>query len=347
MADLWDVVTPSDLTRFSRRLITESPLQQQMILNQLLPDVINRSNKVRVRELTRTLTAARFRVWNAANYIGKRPFTLSITELELPPLGQKIEITESDVLRRAIETPQDPEVLAIIYDDTTTNVRATLARMELARGDLLTDGVVTIDENGIRGLEADFDLDDSHLPTADIDWSDPDALILDEEEAWIQQMVDDGSPGAEKAVASRRIVNFMRKNSQVKASLNNNANASVPDLSVAQLNDVRVNHDLPPITIYDTKIDVDGSLVRPIPDTKFIILGPDAGETQWGLTAQALEAASGNSDPAFTRADAPGIFTGAYKDSGESVSRFTSTHAVGLPVLFNKARLLSAEVLDV
>lgn len=347
MADIWDIIAPSDLTAYSRRFQLESPLQQQLVLNQVLPDNDVRSLRVRIRTLTRTLAAAKFRTWDAENYIGRRPFVLGITELELPPLGQKIDITERELLELAL-TGTDPngDLRAQIYDDTTTNVRATLARMELARGDLLTDGVVTISENGIEGVDVDFGLAASHLPTAATLWSDTaNATPLTDELAWMQQMEDDGSPVHNRVVTSRKVFNFMRKNDEYKAAFNSNAAASVPDLRPDQLQQVRDNFGLPPITIYDSKIEVDGVATRPIPDHKFVMTAPDVGESQWGITAQALEAAAGNSDPAFTQADAHGIFTAAYKESGERVKRFTSTHAVGLPVLFDKNRIVSASVI--
>lgn len=344
--DLWDIISPSDLTAFSRRYAADLPQPQGLLLNQVLPDVTVRSNRVRVRSLTRTLRAAKFRVWDAENYIAGRPFTLSVSELELPPLGQKIPITEREILELALANV-DPngDVAATIYDDAETNVRATLARMELARGDLLTDGKVTINENGIATLEADFALTGAHKPTAAILWSNTaTATPLADEQAWVQQMIDDGSPAPETAVTSRRVFNFLRNNAEYRAAFASNVNASTPALRPDQLNDVRSDFGLPPIMIYDTKVDVDGVSTRPIPDTKYILVAPDAGESQWGITAQALEVAAGNADPAFTRNDAPGIFTAAYKETGERVKRATSTHAVGMPVLFDKSRLLSATV---
>lgn len=346
MADIWDILRPSVLTAYSRRFFHDSPFPQDLVLNRFLPDVNVRSTKVRVRDITRTLTAAKFRVWDAENYIAKRPFTMSITELELPPLGQKLDITEKEILDLAL-TGQDPngDLVAQLYDDTTINTRATLARMELARGDLLTDGKLSINENGLVGAEADFALAASHKPTAAVLWSVvASATPLTDELAWIQQMVDDGSPMPEDAITSLRVYNFLRNNAEYKAAFASNVNASVPALRPDQLNEVRRNFNLPTITIYDSKVAVDGVVTRPIPDNKFILLARDAGETQWGITAQALEAAAGNSDPAFTRADAPGLFSAAFKETGERVKRFTSTHAVGMPLLFDKNRIVSATV---
>jgi hypothetical protein len=47
---------------------------------------------------------------------------------------------------------------------------------------------------------------------------------------------------------------------------------------------------------------------------------------------------------AFTRRDAPGIFTAAYFEDGDRVDRWTSTHAAGMPLLFDTTRLVSATV---
>jgi hypothetical protein len=117
------------------------------------------SIKARIRTLTRTIRAAKFRAYNAENYIAGRPFTLSITDVLLPPLGQKIPITELELLEQALASGTvNDDVIQQIYDDAETNVRATRARMQLARGDVITDGKFSlVGENGLT-LDADFSL---------------------------------------------------------------------------------------------------------------------------------------------------------------------------------------------
>lgn len=339
--ELWDILNPSDLTRFSR----EVPQPQNLILNRFLPDATVNSFKPRIRTVTRTLTAAKFRVWNSENFIAKRPVAVSVAELELPPLGQKLPLTEREILEAAL-AGNDPngDVVGQIYDDAEHNVRATLARMELARGQLLSTGAVTIDENGLVGVEADFGLAGSHKPTAATLWSVvATATPLSDEEAWIQQMVDDGGDRPSNAITSRRIFNYLRQSDEYRAAFWGGVTTSQPALNPDQVNQVRSTYNLPPITIYDAKVDVDGTSQRVIDDGLFILVADGAGETQWGLTAQALQVASGGTDAAFTRRDAPGIFTAAYKQT-EPASRWTSTYAVGLPLLMDKTRLLAATV---
>lgn len=339
--ELWDILRPSVLTRFSRDL----PQPQQIALDQILPDQTVNSFKPRIRTVTRTLTAAKFRVWNAENYVAKRPVTVSVAELELPPLGQKLPLTEREILEAAL-ADNDPngDVVGAVYDDAEHNVRATRARMELARGQLLYTGAVTINENGLIGVAADFGLTNAHKPTAGTLWSDTvNSTPLTDEEAWIQQMVADGSPRPDRATTSLRIVTYLRQNKQYITAFWGPNGANQPALNPDQVNQVRATYNLPPITIYDSKIDVDGVTTRPIPDTRFILTAEGVGESQWGVTAQAIEVAAGGTDAAFTRRDAPGIFTAAYKQT-EPAGRWTSTYAVGLPLLMDKTRLLAATV---
>lgn len=339
--ELWDIILPSNLTRFSR----EVPIPQDYLLNRLLPDVTINSNKARIRTLTRTVRAAKFRAYNAENYIGARPFTLSITDIVLPPVGLKLPLTELEILEKAL-TGNDPngDVIAQIYDDAETTVRATLARMELARGDFLTDGKFSLfGENGLT-LDADFSLASSHKPTAATLWTDhTNATPLSDEQTWIQQMVNDGSPPPTVAVTSLARINDLRSNSEYRSAYWGGNASSTPVLSPTQLNDVRASWGLPPIMRYDTQIDVDGTTTRVLPENKFLLAADGLGETQWGVTAQALEVSSDGSDVAFTRRDAPGIFTAAYKEH-EPVGRWTSTTAVAMPVGFDMTRLISATV---
>ena len=346
MAQIWDIVLPSDLTRFSR----EVPIPQDYLLtgpDGPLAAVVVNSIKARIRTATRTIRAAKFRAYNAENYIAGRPWTLSLQDVTLPPLGQKIPLTERELLEQAIAGGDvNDDVIQQIYDDAETNVRATRARLELAAGDVLTDGKLTLPagENGLDGLEADWSLAVSHKPTAATLWSNGAATPLTDEQAWIQQMVADGGGRPTRAITSLQVVQYLQKNAEYRSAYWGGNAGQQPNLNLSQVNQVRVDNGLPPITIYDTAIDVDGTTTRVLPANKFILVNDGLGETQLGLTAQALTAAARANDVAFTRRDAPGIFTAAYYEDGDRVDRWTSTHAAGMPLLFDTTRLVSATV---
>lgn len=341
--ELWDVVLPSDITRFSR----EVPIPQEYgALARILPDTSVNGFKARIRTLTRTLRAAKFRAYNAENYIAGRPFTMSITDVVLPPVGQKIPLTELELLEQAFASGDvNDDVIQQIYDDAETNVRAVRARLELAKGDVLTDGKFSLAaENGLT-LDADFGLATSHKPTAGVLWTThATATPLDDETAWIQQMVNDGGGRPDIAVTSLARLNDLRANTQYVQAYWGGITTSQPNLSIDQVNQVRANYGLPQIVLDDTVIDVDGTTTRVLPANRFILANTNGlGETQYGVTAQALEVASGGTDAAFTRRDAPGIFTAAYKET-EPPARWTSTSAVAMPVLFDVTKLVSATV---
>lgn len=342
--ELWDILTPSNLTRFSR----EVPIPQNYNLGGAVPDRVVPSFKARIRTLTRTISAAKFRSYNAENWIAKRPVVLSIMDLTLPPFGQKLPLLEQEILEQALaNTDPNGDVVAQIYDDAEANVRATAARAELAKGDLLTDGAFTLtDENGLT-LEADFELASSHLPATAgrVSFDDTaNATPLTDELAWRQLMVDDGGGEPALVYTSRAVVTYLMQNAEYRAAYwGGNAGQQI-NLDPQQVNAVRARYALPPIVINDTKIDVDGTSTRVIPEDRFILVGDGAAEFQWGLTAQALEVAAGGVDVAFTRRDAPGIFTAAYKEI-EPAARWTSTYACGMPLLLDKTKLISAQVI--
>src|SRR3954447_23202533 len=170
MAQLWDIILPSNLTRFSR----EVPIPQDYLLTgpggPLAAAVVN-SIKARIRTSTRTIRAAKFRSYNAENYVAGRPWTLTIADVTPPPLGQKIALTERELLEQAIAGgDNNDDVIQQIYDDAETNVRAVRARLELAAGDVLADGKFSlVAENGLT-LDADWSLPSSHKPTAGTLW---------------------------------------------------------------------------------------------------------------------------------------------------------------------------------
>lgn len=344
MASLWDIIQPSDLTRYSR----EVPIPQDYLLTGPggpLESVVVNSIKARIRTATRTIRAAKFRNYNAENYIAGRPWALTVQDVTLPPLGQKIPLTERELLEQAIAGgDNNDDVINQIYDDAETNVRATRARLELAAGDVLADGKFSlVAENGLT-LDADWSLASSHKPTAGTLWSNSSATPLTDEQAWILQMVADGSPRPTRAFASLTVVNYLLRNAEYRAAFWGGNAGQQPNLNQAQINQVRQDYGLPPVTIYDTQIDVDGTTTRVLPVNKFVLVADGLGETQLGLTAQALTAAARANDVAFTRRDAPGIFTAAYFEDGDRVDRWTSTHAAGMPLIFDASRLLSATV---
>src|SRR5436305_223750 len=142
-----DYLLPAQLTGYVR----EVPTPAVYTLNNWLPDRFVPDIEAAFDVMTRTNRAATFRSWDAETPTGKRD-VFERRRIGLPPIGQKTVIGEHErlLLERARSGGDNrSRLIEAIYNEADTNVRAVRARMELARGDVLTDGKFTLTgENG-------------------------------------------------------------------------------------------------------------------------------------------------------------------------------------------------------
>ena len=344
MTIIHDLVDGATLTGFTR----EVPAPANYLLNQVLPDVYINDIEAVVSRVKKTNRAAKFRSWDAETPIGKRP-TGSQDRISLPPVGQKTVIGEYERLRLEalrLGGNANAALADAVYDDAAINTSAVLARVELARGDVLEDGIVTIDENGLEGLEADFGIDDSHMPTASVSFDDENADPIEELLGWVNDVYipDAGEPPAQMWTSTAVISALLRNPAirELAASL-----VGAPNIvSRAQLNQVLAAFGLPELRAYDTRIDVDGTATRPIAADKLIFVPSDPsslGVTAWGITAEALELVGDNA-VSFTFSDAAGLVGVVMKD-GDPVRTWTKVTGVSLPIIEDADKFFSATVL--
>lgn len=345
MAIVFDaVVTPDALTAFVR----EAPTPADQVLNRLLPDRTIPDRVVKFDELVRTNRTAKFRAWDARIPMSKRD-VITTRQAEMPPLSVRNMIGEQERLQlealRLGGTNEAPLVNAI-YDDAAVLVGEVRNRMELARGDVLTDGKFTLtNENGLT-LEADFGIPGTHLVAPATPWSTTaTATIIANVSAWRDVYIATNGFAPGGMVTSTRVLNYMLQNAELRtlaASL-----AGTPGIITRNGLDAALGaYSLPPILfIYDTVVDVDGVTTRTIPDDRVLFVPPnpaDLGFTAWGVTATALELVNSAAvDFSFT--DAPGI-VGVVEKSGPPYRQETFVDAVGMPILSQPKRLLVADV---
>ncbi len=339
---LWDIVSPADLTVFARQVPDEIPDS----LNRFLPDRVIAGIKSRSAKKTRRNVTAQYRAYNAETPIGIRPVTVALTEITLPPVGQKLPLTEWERLN--LEAAKSggsalDEMVATVYDDVENSVLAVRNRAELARADYVVDGKFTLAaENGLT-IEADFGLDVTHKPTAAILWGAALAVPLSDEQTWVQVLKSDSGKPPIAAIASSTVIGALLRNAEYRAAYWGGNAGEKPNLNRAQLNQVRSDNGLPPLVEYDHQLEVDGVATRLIPTTKFILVTDSVGESQWGLTAEGLDFATSNAVD-FTLPDAPGLVSSAWK-TPDPVTGWTKTNATFMPVAADIAGLLSATVL--
>lgn len=339
-------VLPDDLTTYVRGV----PQPANFVLNQILPDVYIQDNKVDVGQITSKNRTARFRSYDANLHVARRD-TGQVQSVQLPPLSDTLAIGELERLKlefaRTGGTNQEVFVDAI-YNDADTLTRYIQNRMELARGDLLTDGKFTmLGAAGEPLLESDYQVPGSNFVTPSVAlWSDTvNADLIADETAWVTAYtILNGFPPGGKWI-SRKILNQMLANQKLRTAAGTILGASLQltrsalDLSFSERNLV------PIVGVYDSLVDVDDVPTQILPDNKVIYVPPAGqpfGRTVWGVTATSLElVGSSRTDLSFSKA--PGI-VGVVEKVGPPYREFTFVDAVGMPVLDNPRALMVATV---
>lgn len=337
-------VTPDALTTFVRQV----PTPADQVLNQLLPDRYFDKNTIDFATLTRTNRTARFRAFDGRLHVSERDVT-GTSQVKLPPLSSSISVGELERLQLEFARTGGTNQAALInaiYDDATNLTREILARMEQARGDVLTDGKITFAGEGGLYMEADYGVPAENFVAPGTPWSTvASATIIQNETDWVNAYIalNGFAPGGK--VTSRRVLNYYLQNAEIRslaASL-----SGTPSLITRPALDAAMSaFGLPPILFtYDTQVDVDGVSTRVIPDDRVIYVPPnvsDLGYTAWGVTATALELVnSAKADLSFSQA--PGI-AGVVEKSGPPYREWTYVDAVGLPILANPKLLMVADV---
>lgn len=325
------------------------PFPQDYLLTRpgegLVPETKVNSVKYRIKSTTRYQNAAKFRAYDTETPFGRREVTHQVTEGILPPVGQKLFVGELETILLSLSRgADDQELVDAIYNDTENNVQAIRARMELAAGDMLTDGKFTLtDENGLT-LEADYGVPAGFLPTAGTYWTvAATATPISDELAWIQYMVDNGEGRPVKVLTAAKNVALMASAKQYQEAYFHQGLSAYPTLSPLQVNSVRASYNLPPIETYDTQVRVDGTNVRTIPDNRWILVpGVRFAETQYGVTAEAI-ALSRTGNPRITREDLPGIIV-TTRETDDPVQVWTKGSAVAMPLLFSPKSYLCAKI---
>lgn len=348
MADIFDLIPPAKLTGYARQALADRA-DNQFGLQRWMPHRQVSGLNFRIEQgTTAGLTeAASFRAWDAQPRFGRRDGIKRISG-SLPPIGQQYVLGEYDQLRLR-GAAGEPEIRELLLRDASRIARAIDARFELARGQAIVEGQVTMEgEDGLY-LEVEFNRDPDLTVSAAVAWSDyANADAVDELEAWTQLYSDKNGRAPGAVLTSRKVRRALLRNAQIQAQLYPNS----PDrrLTPADLNTYLEEFGVPPIVTYEAKaINPAGVEQRIIPEDKFIFL-PESGttesdegalgETMWGVTLEAQEAGYG-----IAPADHPGLVVAAFKETKTPIHVFTIGAAIGLPIMINPNLVMVADVL--
>ena len=334
-----EYATPAELTGFAREALADREVNQPSLSRWLPYRVIN-DLQFRFRRGSDGLTeAAAYRAYDAETRIGKRPGVAQVSG-ELPPLGEKLRMTEYQQLRQR----NLPDAITDqVYDDARRLTNKIIARLELARADALVDGVVTIEEDDVQAT-VDFERNPAHSVTAATAWTNPAAPVLEDLEAWNQVYVDANGISPGSILTSTRVMSMLMRSEQLRGQL---GNTSAALLTRNQVNALLEGLGLPAVTTYDARlVDPSGTARRVIPDDRFLFLPEPVdpnGESELGATLLGQTLESEEADYALQPSEQPGIVVGNFK-SRDPIGLWTHAAAIGIPIMANPDATFVADV---
>ncbi|GAA3877870.1 hypothetical protein GCM10022243_48220 [Saccharothrix violaceirubra] len=340
-------VSPDAVTSFIRLV----PATTGFILNELLPDKEFQDIEVDFEELVLTNRVARFRSYDGRVHVSQRDGMRS-GKVRLPPVSSSLNMGEYERLLLEFERIGGTRTDALkqaIYNDALRLVREVRNRMELARGDVLTDFKLSMLAGGNEpaGLEADYGAPAGHLVAPSTLWSNTTtATPLSDLVAWCDRWkTDNGGAGAGALWTSNRVLRLAQRNKEIIDAVYG-ATQGRTRVTVEELNNLLESEGIPTIRTYDASVDVDGVTTPIIPDDRLLIApanGEELGFTAWGISATALELVRSN-EAEMNFAIAPGV-VGLVVKEGPPFREFTYVDAVGMPVISNPRALIVADVL--
>lgn len=336
-------VVPDALTAFVR----EIPISNQGTpLLSMFPSTTTANNEIDISQLTKRNGTAKYRSYDGRIHVAQREIA-SGGRLRIPALSDSLNTGEYERLQLEFARTggSREEALAdAIYDDGQILTGNAQNRLELAVGDVLADGVLSIDDDGFRAT-VDYDVPAANKPTAGTPWTDPAADILDDLTAWVDAYVDaNGFVPGSLLLSRQRLRNMLTNTGIINAV--SGAAAQRSRVNQTELEDLLDSEGLPfTIRTYDQQFDVDGTSTRGLPANKLVFLPPNLGDlitVVHGISATALELAQ-SQEADFSMADAPG-FVGVVDKQGPPYRQFVFVDGVAIPVLQNANRLFSATI---
>ncbi|HAP4636580.1 TPA: major capsid protein [Enterococcus faecalis] len=262
----------------------------------------------------------------------------SKTAQELAFIKRKIQLKEKDLI--ALRNPRTAEEQRYleqeVYNDVYSMVSSVNARVEKMRMEVLANGKVTLDENGLD-LVVDYGVPADHKDTAD--FSAPDTDIIGLLTEWASKL--DVMPT--RILTSTKVRNAILKNDVIKAFFK--TSGLLPN--IGSLNQMLQQFNLPTIVTYDAKYNkenAEGVLVkeRYFPENKLVMFGDEnPGESIFGVTPEESRLLSTGSNN-YTVGN---IFAMVYESDLDPVGTWTKASGTALPSFPEADNVFQATVL--
>jgi len=339
---IYDLIEPKVLLDYTRTWDNEVlKKDNQFALGAYFPDLMTEDLEFRIRKGSlNDVDIAEYRAFDTPARMTDRP-GVSIMYGSLGPVSRQIPLGEEEMLRtKALDRNTNDPIIQAILDDAERMIRSVQARLELARGDILDDGVVTIDENGLS-ITADFQRPAALSKTASKVHSDPTADVITDLLAWQTAFQDENGEDPAEIIAPRATVGQWLLNEEVR-TYGIGINGVQPQrVTRSDLDTILQAEGLPPIRYYDVTVRKDKVKTRVLPANKIYMVGSgELGKTHYGVTAEALKL---RSKGYITREQAPGVVA-VVVESDHPVQTFTVGTALAMPSI-NPQKVLDAQVL--
>ncbi len=321
--DLFDAIDPVQLTGYVRSALADLEANRFFFADALpLRPVADIQAQFNSGGLGLAESAV-YRAFDAESPIGARP-GMSETIVKLPPVSQKVRLSEYDRLRMQNVSPD--VLTSAVLDDAEALTRNVAARIERARSEALFAGSITLAENGVNAT-IDFGRTGSHNASAATVWSTSASATPVTDLLKARDLIRDAGGEPDMIVMNSSVYAEMIATDQVKnLASSNGVNPSI--VSDATLSAILTANGLPPVKVYSAKVKVSGSSTKILADDKVVMYDRDGlGNTFSGVTAEQLELDE-------LRSLEPGIVAVATKE-WDPVSVWTKAVAIALPVLAN------------
>lgn len=246
-------------------------------------------------------------------------------------IKRQIKVAEKEIIK--VQNPRtDAElafVLSQLYNDSEKMVEGVKVRVEAMRMEAISSGKIKIEENDIK-VTIDYG-----VPTANkksFNWSDAaTSKPLDDLETLASAVETTCGSRPSRALTSRKIVKAICASESVRKAINGVNSDKI--ITLAQLNELLVQCELPVFITYEGKYKVEGAkgftTNRYFPENVISMFGDSTlGETIYGLTAEEVKLIG---DGKMEEASIVGnIFVGTYT-SIDPVGEFTKAAATALP----------------
>lgn len=249
-------------------------------------------------------------------------------------IKRKIKIAEKDIIK--INNPRTDSELAFVlsqlYNDAEKMTDSVKVRVEAMRMELLSTGKIAINENKVK-VTIDYKVPSGNKKS--FTWQTPDSdTTLDDLETLADAVETESGSRPTRALTSRKVVKTICNAASVRKAIYGVNSDKI--VTLAALNELLAQLDLPQIVVYEGKYKKEGAkgytTVRYFPENVIAMFGDETlGETIYGLTAEEVKLIGDGKMESAEILDNK-IFVGTYT-SIDPVGEFTKAVATALPTL--------------